>query len=347
MKIAVVNSGVPFVRGGAEHLADALSSRLRDYGHDAHLIRIPFQWVPPQEVLRHILACRLMRLEDYDLVIPLKFPVYFLQHENKVLWLLHQFRQAYDLWELSFRDSHPSREDLEMKRLVMEADNAYLPEAKRIYANSHVTAHRLKRFNGLDAEILYPPVFEPESFYSGDYGDYIFCPSRINSTKRQELLVDAMAYCRTPVRLVLAGVPEGPGQELRIREQIAHLGVANRVELLPRFIPEPQKLELLANSLAVAYVPYDEDSYGYVALEAYLARRPVVTCTDSGGILILVKDGLTGRVVEPIPQEIGAAFDRLYTGRNEARAQGNAGWELVESMEITWENVVRRLTGGV
>lgn len=345
MKIAVVNSGVPFVWGGAEHLADALTRRLREFGHDAHLIRIPFQWAPSQEVLRHILACRLMRLEDYDLVIPLKFPAYFLRHDNKVLWLLHQFRQVYDLWDLSFRDSHPKRDDLEMKRLVTQADNTYLPEAKKIYANSHVTADRLKQFNGLDAEILYPPVFEPESFYAGDYGDYIFCPSRINSTKRQQLLVDAMAHCRTPVRLVLAGVPEGPDEEKRIREQIARLGVSNRVEFLPRFILEAQKIELLAKALAVAYVPYDEDSYGYVALEAYLARRPVITCKDSGGILILVKDGETGRVVEPIPQEIGSAFDRLYGNRNEARAQGNAGWDLVESMEITWENVVRRLTG--
>lgn len=345
MKIAVVNNGVPFVRGGAEHLADALTSRLREYGHDAHLLRIPFQWTPPHEILRHILACRMMRLEEYDLVIPLKFPVYYLRHENKVLWLLHQFRQAYDLWEVSFRGAYPSHEDLQMRELVTQADNAYLPEAKRIYANSHVTADRLKLFNGLDAEVLYPPVFEPKSFYSANYGDYVFCPSRINSTKRQELLVDAMAHCRTPVRLVLAGVPEGLDQEQRLRAQIARLGVEHRVEMLPRFIPEAQKLELLANALAVAYVPYDEDSYGYVALEAYLAKRPVVTCTDSGGILILVKDRETGRVVDPIPQEIGDAFDRLYNDRGEARAQGQAGWELVESLEISWEKVIWRLTG--
>ena len=41
--------------------------------------------------------------------------------------------------------------------------------------------------------------------------------------------------------------------------------------------------------LAVAYIPYDEDSYGYVTLEACLAKKAVITCTDSGGIDALVR----------------------------------------------------------
>ncbi len=32
-----------------------------------------------------------------DLVIATKFPSYAVRHPNKVVWLLHQFRQAYEL----------------------------------------------------------------------------------------------------------------------------------------------------------------------------------------------------------------------------------------------------------
>lgn len=31
-----------------------------------------------------------------DLVVPMKFPSYLVRHPNKVVWLIHQFRQAYD-----------------------------------------------------------------------------------------------------------------------------------------------------------------------------------------------------------------------------------------------------------
>src|SRR4051794_39882965 len=103
MKVAVVNNCVPFVNGGAEHLADALTSKLSEFGHQAILIRIPFSWEPPQKILECMLACRMLRMPNVDRVIALKFPAYYLPHPNKVLWLLHQFRQAYDLWNTEFQ----------------------------------------------------------------------------------------------------------------------------------------------------------------------------------------------------------------------------------------------------
>ena len=42
MKVAVVNNQAPFIRGGAELLADWLVAALKERGHQAELIRIPF-----------------------------------------------------------------------------------------------------------------------------------------------------------------------------------------------------------------------------------------------------------------------------------------------------------------
>ena len=347
MRVAVVNNGVPFVRGGAEHLADALTDKLRELGHESHLIRIPFQWNPLEAVVDQIVACRLMRLEEFDQVIALKFPAYYVRHENKVLWLLHQFRQVYDLWDDTFRTASSPRGALELRRTVSQADNAYLPEAKRIYVNSSVTAGRLARFNGLESEVLYPPLHEPESYFSKEYGDYVFCPSRMNATKRQDLLIRAIGRCKTGVKLVLAGLPEGETQEQALRDCIARSGAAGKVLLLPRFISEQEKREFYAGALATAYVPFDEDSYGYVALESYLSKRPVVTATDSGGIHILVKDRSTGRIAEPDPGALAEVLDELYLDRRLAQRLGEAGYEYVQSLEITWERVIQRLTSHV
>ena len=70
MKIAVLNNCVPFLRGGAEHLADALVSKLAEYGHQAMLVRVPFRWDPPDKIVDHMLACRLMRNVTPDAPYP-------------------------------------------------------------------------------------------------------------------------------------------------------------------------------------------------------------------------------------------------------------------------------------
>ena len=43
----------------------------------------------------------------------------------------------------------------------------------------------------------------------------------------------------------------------------------------------------MLEALGVIFPPLDED-YGYVTLEAMLAAKPVITCTDSGGPLEFV-----------------------------------------------------------
>ena len=137
--------------------------------------------------------------------------------------------------------------------------------------------------------------------------------------KRQVLLVEAMAQVQTDVRLVLAGAPRTPADLERIERAIARCGVGDRVELLADWISEERKRDLFANALACAYIPYDEDSYGYVSLEAFHSRKPVITCTDSGGTLELVEDDVTGLVTEPDASSLAEAFDRLR--RNPAAAR--------------------------
>ena len=100
-------------------------------------------------------------------------------------------------------------------------------------------------------------------------------------------------------------------------------------------------IELYARALAVVYPPFDED-FGYVTLEAFLARKPVITCTDSGGPNEFVVDGVNGFVCAPNPGELAAAINRLAADRPQAAALGDAGHDVAAA--ITWDGVIEKLT---
>jgi glycosyltransferase involved in cell wall biosynthesis len=115
--------------------------------------------------------------------------------------------------------------------------------------------------------------------------------------------------------------------------------VADRVRFLGA-VTDDALVELYRGALGVVYVPFDED-YGLVTLEGFLAAKPVVTATDSGGTLEFVDDGVNGFVVAPTAAAIAYAVQRLHGRRAEAAALGAAGRERAAA--ITWDAVIERL----
>jgi glycosyltransferase involved in cell wall biosynthesis len=347
MKVLVVTSGVPFIRGGAEILADNLCQALSAAGHAAELISIPFKHYPPSRIPDHILACRLLDLTEtcgvrIDRVIGLKFPAYLIPHPNKVIWLLHQHRTAYELW------NQPIAEDLihypdgpAVREAIRQADRELIPEAKAVYAQCQNVANRLRRYSGIDAEPLYSPPAHAGLFYNRTAGDYFFFPSRVTGVKRQSLVIEALARCRERTLVRFAGEPDSPRELAACVEAIRQLKVEDRVEWLG-LVSEERKRDLYANCLGVIFPPVDED-YGYVTLEAMLSSKPVITCSDSGGPLEFVVDGQTGLVADSTPESLARAMDALWAGRRGAAAMGEAGWARYADLKISWEHVVETL----
>jgi glycosyltransferase involved in cell wall biosynthesis len=111
-----------------------------------------------------------------------------------------------------------------------------------------------------------------------------------------------------------------------------------------RWISEEEKVERLAPALAVAYLPQDEDSYGYCSLEAGHARKCVLTTNDSGGVLELVKDGVNGLIVPPDPLALAEAMDQLFVDRALTARMGEANRRRITEMAIDWTTVVDSLT---
>jgi glycosyltransferase involved in cell wall biosynthesis len=343
MKVAVVNNQAPFVRGGAELLAEWLRDKLREYGHEAELVRIPFKWSPAPKIVDHMLAARLVRLVGADRVVALKFPAYFVPHENKVLWLLHQFRQAYELWGTPYQDIPDSPTGHRVRESIIRADRSFLPEAKRIYTNSEIVGHRLRVYTGIESEILYPPLLAPESLRCESYGDYFFCPGRITAGKRQHLAVEAMANVAGSSRLIIAGQPETTEDLERLTAVIQELQLERRVEVIPRWISEEEKIRLMTHARGVVYLPFGEDSYGYVTLEAFHARKAVVTLADSGGIMELVRDRHNGLVSSDV-EGLSLALQELADDRDLAESLGGAALSTLEELDISWDRVICELT---
>jgi glycosyltransferase involved in cell wall biosynthesis len=346
MRIVILNTQALFVRGGAEHLAEGLKENLEKVGHQVEIVLIPFNWSTPDMVIKHILANRLIKIKaaSPDLVIPLKFPVYCVPFENKRLWLLHQFRQVYDLWGTPFQGVPNTPEGYRVRQMIMQADNMYLSEAKAIFTLSHTVAKRLKQFNNIDSHgVLHHPLPNPDLFYPGEYGDYFFYPSRITEGKRQALVIEAMRHVKAPFKLVLAGKPDRDSYAEQINALIEKAGVRDRVVQLG-FISEEEKARLMAESLAAIYIPYDEDSYGYVTLEAFHSHKPVITCTDSGGTHEIIEDGRNGLIVEPEPEALAEAMERLWNNRSRTREMGGEGYLTIDRHNIRWSYVVEKLT---
>ncbi len=330
MRIAVCRPQVPFSRGGAEIFTDGLVRQLRARGHEAEIVSVPFKWYPGQRVLTQAFLWRLLDLTEadgrpIDLVVATKFPSYCIRHPNKVVWLLHQFRQAYELDRTELGQFSESAEDRATRRRVQRLDRTALGEARKLFATSRNVADRLQRSTGLDAEVLpHPP--QELAYRTDAYEPFVFSVGRLDRAKRIDLLIEAAA--RQGVELVISG--EGPDRE-RL-ERLAN----GRVRFTGR-VSEAELADLYARCRAVFYAPVDED-FGMVPFEAFLAEKPVVTTTDSGGPLDVVRDGETGRVVEPT---VDAVADALAIGEQDARAWGRAGKALAE--RVTWESAIDRL----
>lgn len=338
--ILICTTQVPFTSGGAEAHVAGLRRALIEAGYKAEVVAVPFKWYPPTEIMRGAMAWRMLDLsaangQRVDLVIGMKFPAYLVAHPNKVLWILHQHRSAYNLWGTAFDDLSTFPEGVRVREWIKHCDEKLIPEAKKVFANSRTVADRLKRYNNLDSEVLYHPPPLADKLRTGEQGDYIFYPSRLEPQKRQDLLIEAMKYARAPVKAVFAGSSSDASHYEALARQ--H-GVDDRI-VFRGFVSAHDLIELYANSLGVCYLPFDED-YGYVTLQGMLSAKPIIVASDSGGATEFVEDKITGGIAQPDPKAIAEAIDQLYADRNRARRMGEKGLEKISSINLGWSNVV-------
>lgn len=343
MRVLIASSFVPFVRGGGRFIVEWLQQKLVEYGHEVEVFYLPFN-EHHTALLDNLLSYRLMDLTNSaDRLIAIRPPAHSLRHPNKVVWFIHHIRGYYDLAETEYSSVPLSAGGRALRAALRWHDTTALGEARAVFTNSAVVQARLRRFNGLSSEVLYPPLLAPERFRGGDATDEIVCICRVESHKRQELLVRAMEFVETPVKLRICGASSTVGYEQHLKWLVESKRLHERVRLNLSWVGEDTKIERLSRCLAAAYVPLDEDSYGYPTLEAAAARKPTLTTQDAGGTLEFIRDGQNGLITEPTPKAIADGFDRLFRERRNTAAMGQMAFETVDQLKIRWDHVIDRL----
>jgi glycosyltransferase involved in cell wall biosynthesis len=344
-RIGVASVHTPGITGGAELHAQGLIAAIKRAGHLVHGISMPFRFSPPSAIDYAMDAWAAQDFTRYgggqiDRMICLKFPSYLLSYPNKIVWLLHQHRPAYDLFGSEFGLDANDPQALRLREAIIAADGRELASARAVHTNSQRVSARLLQYNGITAPPLYHPPADADAFHCKDALPYIFVPSRIETLKRQDLLIEAMARTQSPIAAIISG---GGGQRARCEALAEARGLRDRIRFVGD-VSRPELIGLYAHALGVFFGPLDED-YGYVTLEAMLSSKPVITCTDSGGPLEFVVDDETGIVCDPQADAIAAALDRLHGDQASAAAMGRAGRARYEAFGISWDHVADRLLG--
>jgi glycosyltransferase involved in cell wall biosynthesis len=339
-KICVCSAQIPFTHGGTEVVAENLIERFQQRGHQAEQVRLPLQTQPHEELLKSCLAWRMIdlnfvELEQIDLAICLRFPAYMVRHQNKVIWLFHQYRQIYDLYQTNYSSFQPTSKDNEFRKYLIDLDHISFRESKKVFVQSRNVAKRLQQSIGCDSEILFPPISDAEKFHSTGFGDSILSVARLAGNKRVQLLIDAMQFVPNRFNAIIIG--DGYAKK-ELMERTTQLGLQDRIHFAGH-LGRQQVIETYATAGAVFYGPLDED-YGLATLEAFYARKPVITCRDSGGVLEFVNEK-TGWVSEPEPGSIAACIEESLVHKERSREKGEEGYRNISF--LSWDYVLDRL----
>ena len=341
-RIAVVTSAPPLCEGGHIVHARVLALAFKDAGHDAGVVTTPSNRLGRQATAYLANWCTDVGETGsgvrIDQVITIRFPSYAVRHPNQVSWLNHTMREYYDLWPQFSANLSPRGQLKESLRrsMIHAADSYFLTHhVRKLFAVSATVRDRLRRWNGVDAEVLHPPA-PPRPYRCDGYGDFLFFVSRLEPLKRADIVIRALAEPPARgVRLVVGG--DGPERE-RLEALARELKVDSRVTFLG-YVDDAALVDHLGRCRAVVFTPRDED-YGFVTAEAFESGKAVITCRDSGGPTELVT-AETGFVVDAAPAALAEACATISADAPTAERLGQQAKRHVAS--LTWAAAVDRL----
>lgn len=145
--------------------------------------------------------------------------------------------------------------------------------------------------------------------------------------KRPHLLIEALAQMvgrGSDAQLVLAGPENEPEYAEQMRRRAAELSIAERL-VWTGFRADPAPFYRGADLFAL---PSSSEGLPNAMLEAMSCGVPAVG-TRISGIVDLVRDGETGRLVDPDPGQLAGAFESLLSDDAGRRAAGAAARRLV------------------
>lgn len=362
------------VTGGFEVVLDRLATHLTGKGHSVVWLTVPgtvddragdpvARSEHPEFFDYSSLVARFSTLDAsaVDVVVATQPGSWAVDHPRKIALFYHHQRIFYDLAESHLRASGKDPEiHAEACRLVRELDSRHFDTVEHFLVPSHTVKDRLIRYSGIDPSrmslFLAGPVFGPAATPDPDRTrSTVVCVSRSEFTKRTQLFV-AAAHEGFDAPAVLIG---GGGQLPTVRRYAAELAagvavaerawdatpVAERVEVVVPELPVDIVGRLSDDDLRSAYsraiclvAPALDEDYGLTVLEAFAFGLPVVVCSDGGGLVEFVDDGVNGLVVDPEPAAIARAVRSLTNDAHRLQTMSLAARATAE--RYTWKQAL-------
>src|SRR3546814_539079 len=158
-------------------------------------------------------------------------------------------------------------------------DMASASRVDRFAANSRFVRGRIRKFDGRDAEVIYPPV-SVDNYAIADPEDYYLWVGQLVPYKRPDLVIDAFNANGLPLWVIGDGASSDDlraraGPNIRFDDRLDYDGLRS------------------AYARAKALIFTAEEDFGIVPVEAMASGRPVIAF-GRGGATETVVDGKTG-----------------------------------------------------
>ena len=140
-----------------------------------------------------------------------------------------------------------------------------------VIANSNFTSRRIKKYWGLESEVIHPPVDTKRFKFNESRGDYYLSVNRLVPNKRIDLLVKAFNKLGLPLIII------GDGPERLKLEKIAN----SNIKFLRR-ISDREVENYMSKCKAFIYAGIED--FGIAPVEAMASGSPVIAY-GKGGIL--------------------------------------------------------------
>ena len=310
---------------------------------------------------------------SYDLVVSTQPPSFSHRHPRHLALFYHHHRVFYDLEDTYLAAGFAADADVHRRagELVRELDQPRLDDVTHFLVPSDSVAGRLRTFNGITATSPFLAGIGVGDETTGDASPpgtgSVLCVGRHEFPKRAELVVAAahllphqqftvvgsggrMAWARSLDHRLTTGQIEPStlnDADLWLNTGQGALGVPDGFESHVDFAGWVTDAELDAryHDAPCVVAPALDEDYGLTAIEAMTHGRPVVVCSDGGGLAELVAHEVTGLVVEPTAQAVAAAVARLTDDPDLAAELGRNG--RARAAELTWEAAATQLRAGV
>lgn len=313
MRIIVATCYTPFTYDRNERLARELTAQLTQSGHHADVVLLPVH--PDLDAGQQLLSRRLIDLtgsagQPVDRLIAVGQAAMALRHPDLTGWFVDTVRTAGPL---------------------------SLSEARRAHYASVRDAHVARA-----SRPLYPPIADPAGLEPASPEPLVVWAGTLAPQGRVAHALEAMRFARPGLRLSLLADTAPAGEVERLLERAREWRLAGRVEVMVGPTPAARR-ERVRRCLGVLALHADQPAPHDAVIEAFHARRPVLTYRDTVAVAGLVEDGANGLVVSPDPRQLAASMNRLEGDLALGRRLGEGAFTTLTRNGINWPNVAERL----